>query len=560
MFSGLLFSCLVVASMDIMGIALIGFFVGEVFGTGERADVFLFDQIYYFLGSDRNELTLFLIAVFIVKFLLGTALNFFIFYKCAFTEVRLRNALLVVFQSRELQEWQKQSSADYLNITNVWVTQYTRLVLVPLLRLSSEVLIFALLILFLLTVDWRLLSVTGLVFFGLSVAYLWLFQRPNRRYAEKFKVASVNLMNQLVQLIDSYKETKVLGLESFFLRRVRKESEKLAVAVAVSSTISNSPKQYFELALILMFAAIVMVFMGQSTVADEVVPVLSIFALSGVRFVLTISAVMSTVTQLLFNKPIVEKLYSHMKANDFSGFKAMKSTTSSKRQVVPLCHQALKIEISNASFSYKGSKETLFQNLNMTINGGDKIFVTGPSGQGKSTLIEIILGMLPLRSGSIYLNDEDVTHIKNAIRTSAIYVPQRPVMLSDSLRRNIAFAKEDSEIDDVKIMELLKTVALRDFVEILPNSINTKIGADGIELSGGQRQRIALARALYSEKSLIILDEATSALDVETEQEVVRNMLAYASDKTILFISHRKSLAKMFSRSVTVKDGNILSA
>ena len=133
-------------------------------------------------------------------------------------------------------------------------------------------------------------------------------------------------------------------------------------------------------------------------------------------------------------------------------------------------------------------------------------------------------------------------------------------MLSDSLRRNIAFAKEDGEIDDAKIMELLKTVSLSNFVENLPNSTNTKIGADGIELSGGQRQRIALARALYSQKSLIILDEATSALDVETEQEVVRNMLTYASDKTILFISHRKSLAKMFSRSVTVKDRNILSA
>ncbi|MBK1993807.1 ATP-binding cassette domain-containing protein, partial [Campylobacter novaezeelandiae] len=194
------------------------------------------------------------------------------------------------------------------------------------------------------------------------------------------------------------------------------------------------------------------------------------------------------------------------------------------------------IRLENISFAYY-NKDNLFTHLNLSIKKGEKIAFIGESGCGKSTLVDIIMGLLKVKEGKIYIDNEILNedNIKS-LRSKIGYIPQQIYLFNDSIAKNIAFG---DEIDFNLLKEVIKQANLENFIKSLPNGIHTKVGDGGNNLSGGQKQRIAIARALYLKPEILILDEATSALDNESEMKIMDELFRISKDKTMIIIAHR---------------------
>ena len=218
------------------------------------------------------------------------------------------------------------------------------------------------------------------------------------------------------------------------------------------------------------------------------------------------------------------------------------------------------ININNLSFEYPNSNQYVFKNLNLSFKKGQAIGIIGPSGSGKTTIVDILLGLLPYKNGSIMLDNIELNSIKEiqSWRNLFYYMPQEIFIINDTLKRNIALGIDENNIDENKINESIKKANLEIFKNNLKYGIDTQIGERGANISGGQKQRIAIARAIYHFKEILILDEATSSMDKKLEAEIMSSIKSLVKDKICLIVSHNKISFDICSRILEVKDGKII--
>ena len=217
-----------------------------------------------------------------------------------------------------------------------------------------------------------------------------------------------------------------------------------------------------------------------------------------------------------------------------------------------------KLEIVNLSFNYNTEKPNILKDINLTVKSGDLVGIIGQSGEGKSTLIDLILGLLKPTKGSIIINEYDNYYNSSSWKNKIGYVPQNIFLTDDTLKRNIAFGVEDELINENQIYNAINSAQLGDLVKNSNEGIETIVGERGIKLSGGQRQRIGIARALYHNPEILILDEATSSLDVKTEKEVMKSINLLSKSKTIIIATHRLSTVENVDYLYKVEKGKLI--
>jgi ABC-type multidrug transport system fused ATPase/permease subunit len=215
------------------------------------------------------------------------------------------------------------------------------------------------------------------------------------------------------------------------------------------------------------------------------------------------------------------------------------------------------IKLSNISYKYPNTDVYIFKGAEMSIPVGSAVGVVGTTGAGKTTIIDILLGLLKLESGSITADGVDISTNYQGWLKNIGYIPQTLFMTDASIRNNVAFGYADDEIDDDRVWEVLKEAQLDEFVRGLPDGLNSSIGERGIRISGGQRQRIAIARALYEDPEVLVLDEATSALDNETEAAIMDSINILAGKKTLVIIAHRLQTIEKCNMVYRVEGGKI---
>jgi len=221
----------------------------------------------------------------------------------------------------------------------------------------------------------------------------------------------------------------------------------------------------------------------------------------------------------------------------------------------PSVEFAASVGCDHVSFVYADAPRAALQDVNIVIRRGESVGIVGPTGAGKSTLVDVLLGLLTPTSGRVLLDGEDLRGKERAWQRQVGYVPQDPYLLDDTLRRNIAFGVPDSVIDEQRVARASALAQLDEFVRQLPEGIETVIGEDGVRLSGGQRQRVAIARALYQDPAVLVFDEATAALDNQTEREVTRAIAALHGQRTLIVIAHRLSTVEDCDRLIFLQDG-----
>jgi ABC-type bacteriocin/lantibiotic exporter with double-glycine peptidase domain len=283
------------------------------------------------------------------------------------------------------------------------------------------------------------------------------------------------------------------------------------------------------------------------------IPVLGVFVAAAFRLIPSANRIIGSIQQIKVAEPIVELLY-----REFNEINNEIPTHNKNPNNLVFKN---KINLKNISFSYNNSEEYEINNIDITINVGDFIGIIGKSGSGKSTIVDLILGLLTPQKGQIdidgmLLNDENYPDFRKLIG----YVPQVIYLTDSSLKSNIAFGLKDEDIDHVALQKAIVLSHLSELVESLPNGIETFVGERGVRLSGGQRQRIGIARALYNNPQILILDEATSALDNNTENEIMNAVNQLHGNKTIIIIAHRFTTIKNCDIVYKIESGKILKS
>jgi ABC-type bacteriocin/lantibiotic exporter with double-glycine peptidase domain len=217
------------------------------------------------------------------------------------------------------------------------------------------------------------------------------------------------------------------------------------------------------------------------------------------------------------------------------------------------------LELRSINYRYTKSSPLVLKDVSIKIKLGDSIGIIGTSGSGKTTLLDVILGLLEPQDGEIIFNGKKVSSdILIGWRSQCAYLPQEVFLIDNSIRRNVALGIKDVDINEKHVLEALRSAQLLEFLEQLPEGLDTILGEHGVRLSGGQRQRVALARAFYHQRNILVLDEATSALDNETEQEIVEEIKYFKGEKTIIVIAHRLTTVHHCDRIFRLENGRII--
>ena len=283
---------------------------------------------------------------------------------------------------------------------------------------------------------------------------------------------------------------------------------------------------------------------------DTFLPILGLFSAAAFRLLPSVNRLIGAFQGLRYSVPVINLLF-----NEFRLFDSLPSQKNIKHAL----HFQSVVSLDHVDYQYDSAHTLALNNISLRIPVGASVGLVGPSGGGKSTLVDIILGLLPPTQGHVKVDGFDIQTNLRGWQDQIGYVPQSIYLTDDTLRRNVAFGLSDDMIDEVAVTKAIRLAQLDDFVKSLPDGVNTVVGERGVRLSGGQRQRIGIARALYHDPAVLVLDEATSALDTATEQGVMEAINALHGTKTLIIVAHRLSTVAQCDRLYRIEQGKIVA-
>jgi ATP-binding cassette, subfamily B, bacterial PglK len=444
----------------------------------------------------------------------------------------------------------RRNSADLIhNLTNAVEVVFS-VVLTSAVSIASEILVVMGIITVLIAATPLAALAACVILGGLSAALLKLTRRTFIRCGVQSQALGKSMLQNLQQAFGGLKEIKVLGRERFFHEVFSSQQGALFRIQCRRATLDAVPRLLVESTFVCGTLLVVILLTLQGHLGADVLPLLGLYAYAGFRIIPSANRMLWRINEIRYGTPAVHQLYDDYtvimrNASDACDASAGASTPFSDRIVV-----------EGLSYTYAGSHTPALQDVHLTIRRGESIGIVGPTGAGKSTLVDILIGLLEPSGGRITV-DSIVLHkqIRSWQRQIGC-VPQTIFLADDSLRRNIALGIPDDDIDNDKVQAAVRMAQLEAFVASLPDGLNTSVGERGVRLSGGERQRVGIARALYYEPEVLVFDEATSALDSRTESEVARAIEALHGEKTLIIVAHRLSTVRHCDRLLLLKKGH----
>lgn len=508
---------------------------------------------YFGINSSEQFILLFaifLIAVFIVKNLYICALNYFM-YKFTFNN-RAKSSiqLLEYYVSKDYLYHTEKNVADIQrNITSdvgiFWDSIF------KIMSLVNEVMVCALLGIYLIISDWvSSLCIILLLTFFMLIFYGY-FRKCSVKYGEIVREIVATQNKWILQTFAGIKEIKVRNLEGFFLGKCRKTYNEYAFNQRKQDFAESVPKPIMESVCIcgLLIVLCLRILKGEDI--KTFVPTLSVFVVAAFRLLPSFNRISGYISSILYGKASIENMYKDTREYRADTTNREKSLLVEDVKLDMHCD----IHINNLSFRYPKSQEYVLKGISLIIPNRKSVAFIGSSGAGKTTLADLLLGILIPQEGNITVGDINIFDCLNQWHTKIGYIPQTIYLMDDTIRSNIAYGVPESEIDDDRVWNVLKEAQLEEFVQGLPAGLNTEVGDRGVRLSGGQRQRIGIARALYNNPEVLILDEATSALDNETETAVMQSIDSLHGSRTMVIIAHRLTTIRNCDIIYEIKNG-----
>jgi ATP-binding cassette subfamily C protein len=358
-----------------------------------------------------------------------------------------------------------------------------------------------------------------------------------------------DVLRNVQQTLAAAKELRVLGREGFFFAEFVQRQTALAGVRRRSDMLAAMPRLLVETTFVLAALGLVLLATLLGHGGRDLVPLLGLYAYAGFRLVPSANRWMMNVNEVRAGAAAVDEL-----AADLARLAAV--PVSVDAPVAPLRFEDA-AELDHVDFAYEGADRAALRDVCLTIRRGESVGVVGPTGNGKTTLVDVVTGLLAPTSGRVLLDGRPLPAAPRAWQRTIGYVPQSVVLVDDSLRRNVALGVPDREIDAALLAAAIEMAQLVEFVSGLPDGLETIVGENGVRLSGGQRQRVGIARALYHQPGLLVFDEATSALDGHTEAALLRAIDASRGTRTLIVIAHRLSSVRPCDRFVLLMDGRV---
>ncbi len=405
------------------------------------------------------------------------------------------------------------------------------------MQLASECVVCLLLLGYLMIADPTITMAVGVVL----VLFMFIVMRGIKKNVQirgiNVRLARGGISKWLLQTFGGIKEAKIAERELYFLEKVDEQNDFFVENQCRYQLLSYVPKPVMETVCIgsLMLVIAVKLLLGVGS--EYFVSTISVFAIAAFRLLPAFNRITGYISRITFNRASVDAIYNDLKEVERLERERQYRQISNIREI----RFEREIKIEKMTFKYPNTEQEVLSDVNLSIPKNKSVAFIGPSGAGKTTLADIILGVLEPISGDVKVDGSSVLDKMSAWHKKLGYIPQNIYLLDDTIKRNIAFAIPDEEIDENRLGKAIEEAQLAEFIDSLEDGVETEIGEQGVRLSGGQRQRIGIARALYSNPDVLVLDEATSALDNETEKAVMDAIDSFNGKKTLIIIAHRLS-------------------
>jgi ATP-binding cassette subfamily C protein len=424
------------------------------------------------------------------------------------------------------------------------------------IMMIRESLILAALFIFLAVVD-PLISFFLLFFLGIPVISFYNFYKKilksKGKYLQTLLGDEIKTVNQSLGAI---KETKLFNKEYHFLSYFKNLVQKKENLSFFAYLISGSPRLFLEVMALFSVALISAFLILFGKTPEAILPLISLFAVSAVRFIPALNVITASLTTIRFLQPSFDLVTKEIKKLKSSSILFKRDTTTQIEAKNFKLNDA--IIMKDISFDYEEGMRATLRNINLQVKKGKSVGIIGKSGSGKSTLVDIMLGLLEPQKGGVYFDDKNIKNELSLWQKQIGYIPQDIYLLDDSIKKNITFGLKDDEIDEKLLLQSLKIAQLKDLVDTLPDAIDTIVGNKGVKLSGGERQRVGIARAMYNLPKILVFDEATSSLDIENENKILDEIYENKDDKTLIIISHRNNTVKYCDLIYVLEDGKLI--
>lgn len=463
--------------------------------------------------------------------------------------------------SFQYQLFEKFLNRDYLfhksnnynkliSIISADAPRFIYMVLQPYLMMCSQAFVAIIILIGLVYLDPLIAIGTAVLVGGAYLCTYWIIKTSLKKHGEIITQRNRNIQALLSESFIGIKDIKLNALEAKYTKHYRTINQKgldSSAYIALSGELPRFAIETISFSAILLFAILLLT---NSTSSASVVSILSIYALAGYKLLPTMQQMYKSISSISANGGVVIELKASLDVvtvqNDTTHIEPMPAVNT--------------IDLHDIDYQYPTAPKPTLNNINVRFERGHLNTIAGPSGSGKSTLADVILGLLTPRNGTLSANNQLISSESLlAYQRSIGYVPQHIFILDDTVVANVAFGIDKSLIDLVQVKKALIQANAMEFVEKLPQGLDTPLGQDGKLLSGGQRQRIGIARALYRNNHVLVLDEPTSALDIESEHELMLLLNELKKDILIIVISHRPAAIKLSDRITVVAEGEIIS-
>ena len=450
------------------------------------------------------------------------------------------------------------SSGEVIRIVNSDVSE-AYILLSIVLQIFTEVVVSGMLIITVFIIAPEATIIMALTMFALVMVIDRVIHPIIRKLGIDDSNAKDGMNKWLIQSVQGIKEVKVMKKEDFFLKNYEQAGQIHAYSNRKQDVLCLFPRFIIESFCMSAGFVLIAMFVYFGGGIDTILPIVSAFAMAALRILPSANRISAGMVNISYFETRLDNMISILADIDDDA-----QNRYSTEEIAPLRQKVIEkrdnngIVLEDISFCYEGADKDVLNKANMIIKEGESVGIIGESGAGKTTIVDIVLGLLKPYSGVVLVDGKDIKDIYSDWLEQIGYIPQMIFMLDDTIRNNVAFGEEKSTISDEAIWKALDEAALSDYIKSLPQGLDTQIGERGVRLSGGQRQRIGIARALYHDPAVLIFDEATSALDNETEAAIMDSVNNLQGKKTMIIIAHRLTTIEKCDKVYRIENGKAI--
>jgi len=509
-------------------------------------------SILYNIGNPNKQslliyVMLLFISIYAFKMLFMTLVTH-INYKYVFSlQIYFSEKLFKGYMNHSVAFHLEKNSAQLIQNTINLVANTTAVFVTIILILTEIITTLAVIILLI-----RFQPMAVVFICTIFIPFLLIFQIVTKkkitRLGSEYIYHEGKRIQYLQQSLSSLKDIKILGRESYFSNQYNLENTKSAFAYQHQQTLQALPRFYLEFLAIVSIGLLVINMVHEGKEFSIILSTLGLFGGAAYRLMPSLNRISGSFQTLRFSYPVIDTIKKEFESIDNN------INTKNKNSDQIIFNKL--IQIKNVYFKYKNSENLSLNNINIEIPLGTSIGIIGTTGSGKSTLVDVLLGILKPDKGSIIVDDKNIESNLRSWQDQIGYIPQTINLIDDTLKKNIAFGVRDEDINYIQLENAIKSSQLEKVIQKLEFGIDTMIGEKGVRLSGGERQRIGIARALYNNPKILVLDEATSSLDVKTEEDVMASIRNLLNDNmTIVIVAHRLSTIKQCNQVYEMNNG-----